>query len=116
MKTQIDPFQALADPTRRSIVEALRNGERQVNDIVEQAGIHQSGVSRHLRILHEAAVVWMRPDGQRRVYCLRPEPFRRLDEWLGQYRRLWEARLDRLGAALEKQQSRRKRPNKEQDR
>jgi len=102
MKTHIDPFQALADPTRRSIVEALRNGERQVNDIVEQARIHQSGVSRHLRILHEAGFVSMRPDGQRRLYCLRPEPFRELDKWLGQYRNLWEARLE---AALEKQRS-----------
>ena len=115
METQIDPFQALADPTRRSIVEALRNGERQVNDIVEQAGIHQSGVSRHLRILHEAGFVSMRPDGQRRLYCLRPEPFRGLDEWLAQYRNLWEARLDRLGAALESRQSVKKKPNKEQD-
>ena len=115
METQLDPFQALADPTRRSIVEALRNGERQVNDIVEQARIHQSGVSRHLRILHEAGFVSMRPDGQRRLYCLRPEPFRELDKWLAQYRNLWEARLDRLGAALEKQQSSGKPQNKEQD-
>jgi DNA-binding transcriptional ArsR family regulator len=114
METHLDPFQALADPTRRSIVEALRNGERQVNEIVEQAGIHQSGVSRHLRILHEAGFVSMRPDGQRRLYSLRPEPFRGLDEWLARYRSLWEARLDRLGAALEKQQSSEKPPNKEQ--
>src|ERR1700722_17862337 len=116
METQLDLFQVLADPTRRSIVVALRNGERQVNDIVEQAGIHQSGVSRHLRILHEAGFVAMRPDGQRRLYCLRPEPFRRLDAWLAHYRRLWEARLDHFGAALEKRQSSRKRRNKEQDR
>ena len=115
MTTQLDPFQVLADPTRRSIVEALRNGERQVNDIVEQAGIHQSGVSRHLRILHEAGFVSMRPDGQRRLYCLRPEPFRELEQWLAQYRSLWEARLDRLGAALERQQSSEKPRNKEQD-
>ena len=115
METQLTPFQALADPTRRRIVEALRNGERQVNDIVEQAGIHQSGVSRHLRILHEAGFVSMRPDGQRRLYSLRPEPFRGLDEWLAQYRGLWEARLDRLGAALEEKQSSGTPPNKEQD-
>jgi DNA-binding transcriptional ArsR family regulator len=115
METQLDPFQALADPTRRSIVEALRHGERQVNDIVGQAGIHQSGVSRHLRILLEAGFVSMRPDGQRRLYCLRPEPFRGLDEWLAQYRSLWEARLDRLGAALEDQQSSGNLPNNEQD-
>src|SRR5580700_10676564 len=115
MITQIDPFQALADPTRRCIVELLRNGERQVNDIVEQAGVHQSGVSRHLRILHEAGFVSMRPDGQRRLYCLKPEPFRGLDKWLARYRNLWEARLDHLGAALEKQQSSGEPPNEEQD-
>ena len=100
---QSNAFQTLADPTRRRIVEALRNGERQVNDIVEQAGIHQSGVSRHLRILHEAGFVSMRPDGQRRIYSLRPEPFYELDKWLGQYHSLWQARLDRLGATLEEQ-------------
>src|SRR5580700_682246 len=116
MITQIDPFQALADPRRRCIVEALRNGERQVNDIVEHAGIHQSGVSRHLRILHEAGFVSMRPEGQRRLYSLRPEPFREVDKWLARYRSLWEARLDRFGEALEKRQSRRKPPNKDQNR
>ena len=115
MEAQLDALQVLADPTRRSIVEALRNGELQVNDIVEHVGIHQSGVSRHLRIIHEAGFVSMRPDGQRRLYCLRPEPFRGLDEWLAQYRSLWEARLDRLGAALEEQQSSGKPPTKEQD-
>src|SRR5918995_7245686 len=97
----LDPFETLADPSRRRIVEALRDGERQVNDIVRQAGIHQSGVSRHLRILHESGFVSVRPDGQRRLYALRPEPFRELDAWLAGYRRLWEARLDRFGAALE---------------
>src|SRR5437868_8685617 len=101
MDMQTDAFQTLADPTRRRIVETLRRGERQVNDIVEQAGIHQSGVSRHLRILHEAGFVSVRPVGQRRLYALRPEPFHELEAWLNDYRRLWEARLDRFGAALE---------------
>ena len=110
---QTDAFQTLADPTRRRIVEALRDGEQQVNDIVEQAGIHQSGVSRHLRILHEAGFVSMRADGQRRLYSLRPEPFRELDGWLAKYRNLWQARLDRLGAALEEQRKRRRASKKE---
>lgn len=101
METQLNAFETLADPTRRRIVEALRNGERPVGDIVEQAGIHQSGVSRHLRILLAAGFVAMRPEGQRRLYSLRPEPFRELETWLAQYRLLWEARLDRFGAALE---------------
>ena len=94
-------FETLADPTRRRIVEALRDGEQQVNDIVRQAGIHQSGVSRHLRILHDSGFVSVRPNGQRRLYALRPEPCRELEAWLAGYRRLWEVRLDRFGAALE---------------
>ncbi len=105
-------FQMLADPSRRRIVEALRHGEKQVNDIVVRAGIHQSGVSRHLRILSEAGFVTMRPDGQRRLYSLRSGPFSELDKWLTMFRGLWEARLDRFGAALEKQQMRRKNSHK----
>lgn len=108
MVMQLDPFQTLADPTRRSIVEVLRSGERQVNDIVEQARIHQSGVSRHLRILLQAGFVAVRPVGQRRFYALKPDRFRELDQWLAQYRSLWEARLDRFGTALEDKQRRNK--------
>jgi DNA-binding transcriptional ArsR family regulator len=104
----IDPFVTLADPTRRRVVDALRTGERQVNDLVAAVGIHQSGVSRHLRILSEAGFVTMRPDGSRRLYSLKPEPFREIDAWLGQYRQLWDARLDRFGAALEARQQRRR--------
>ncbi|MBC6982157.1 winged helix-turn-helix transcriptional regulator [Caulobacter sp. 17J80-11] len=100
-----DAFEILADPTRRRIVASLRDGERQVGDIVREAGVHQSGVSRHLRILHEGGFVSVRPDGQRRLYALRPEPFRDLDAWLSDYRRLWEARLDRFGAALEQRRA-----------
>ena len=88
MGVQSDAFQALADPTRRRIVEALGRGETQVGDIVQRAGIHQSGVSRHLGILHEAGFVSMRPDGQRRLYSLRPDRFRELEEWLARYRGL----------------------------
>jgi DNA-binding transcriptional ArsR family regulator len=113
MDTQSQAFQALADPTRRRVVEALRHGEQPVNDIVEAAGVHQSGVSRHLRILHEAGFVSMRPDGQRRLYSLKPEPFRALDDWLAQYRSLWEARLDRFGAALEQRRQRPRNTRKE---
>ncbi|WP_338871461.1 metalloregulator ArsR/SmtB family transcription factor [Myxococcus stipitatus] len=101
---QLDVFQVLADPTRRRIVEALLNGEQQVSDVVEKAGVHQSGVSRHLRILSESGFVSMRPEGQRRLYALKSEPFQELEGWLGPYRQLWEARLDRFGAALKKKQ------------
>ncbi len=101
---QIDAFQTLADPTRRRVLDALRRGEQPVNDLVAAVGIHQSGISRHLRILHEAGFVTVRPDGQRRLYSLQPEPFRAIEDWLAQYRQLWEARLDRFGAALEARQ------------
>jgi DNA-binding transcriptional ArsR family regulator len=97
---QTDLFHTLADPTRRRIVEAMRQGELQVNEIVTRASIHQSGVSRHSRILHEAGFVSVRPDGQRRYYALRAEPFQALEIWLSTYRDLWEDRLDRFGVAL----------------
>jgi DNA-binding transcriptional ArsR family regulator len=101
----IDTFEALADTTRRRIVESLRNGEKPVSEIVKHSGIHQSGVSRHLRILNEAGFVAMRPLGQQRLYSLRPEPFRQLESWLAGYRALWEGRLDRFAEALEQSKS-----------
>lgn len=97
---QLYAFQTLADPTRLRIVEALAAGEQAVGDLVRAVDIDQSGVSRHLRILGEAGFVTMRPDGQRRLYSLRPEPFRAIDGWVAAYRKLWEGRLDRFDAAL----------------
>ncbi len=101
----IDTFEALADPTRRSIVESLQSGEKPVGEIVKCSGIHQSGVSRHLRILNEAGFVSMRALGQQRLYSLKAEPFRELEAWLAGYRGLWERRLDRFAEALEKTES-----------
>jgi DNA-binding transcriptional ArsR family regulator len=109
-----DAFQTLADPTRRRIVEALRDGEQPVNDIVDRLDIHQSGVSRHLRILHQAGFVRVRPEGPKRLYSLRPEPFREIDAWLTRYRGLWEARLDKLGQELDRRQKARTATRKEE--
>lgn len=109
-------FLALAEPARLRIVEALRGGEMPVNDVVAAVDIHQSGVSRHLRILREAGFVRVRRDGQRRLYSLRPEPFREVEAWLASYRDLWEARLDRFGAALaDKKQTKTKTKTKRKD-
>jgi DNA-binding transcriptional ArsR family regulator len=105
MSSQINLFQALADPARLRIVEAMKSGECAVGDIVERMNIHQSGVSRHLRILADAGIVKMRPEGQKRLYSLRKEAFDQLDAWVAGYRRHWEARLDRFGAALEQRQA-----------
>lgn len=108
MMVHSSSFETLADPTRRRIVEALLTGEQAVNDLVAAVEIHQSGVSRHLGILHHAGFVQVRPDGPKRYYSLRPEPFVELDVWLTQYRRLWEGRLDRFGAELARRQKARR--------
>jgi DNA-binding transcriptional ArsR family regulator len=101
-------FATLADPTRFRIIELLREGEQAVSDIVERVEVHQSGVSRHLGILLELGLVQVRRDGQHRRYSLRPDPFRDIEAWVIGYRRLWDARLDRLDAALRGKASSRK--------
>ena len=75
-----------------------------MNDIVAVVDIDQSGVSRHLGILSKAGFVQVRPDGPRRLYSLRPEPFRALEAWVTAYRRRWEGRLDTFAEALERKQ------------
>ncbi len=91
-----DTFALLADPMRRRIVEILQAGERSVNEIVDQVDIRQPGVSRHLRILHEAGFVRVRSDGQRRIYSLRPGAFQELDAWVRRYVHDQLGRLQRL--------------------
>ncbi len=89
-------LEAIAEPTRRRILDAIRSKERSVGDLVERVGMHQPGVSRHLRVLREAGLVEVRRDAQRRLYRLRPEPLKELDEWLEPYRAEWSQRLDSL--------------------
>src|ERR1700758_1284849 len=105
MEAQLKLFNALADPARLRIVQTMRAGEGAVGDIVARMDIEQSGVSRHLRILSEAGIVQMRPDGQKRLYSLRKEAFDQLEAWVAAYRRHGEARLDRFGAALQRSRS-----------
>ena len=97
-----DVFQILADPTRRRLVEALRSGERSVTELVDVVDIGQSGVSRQLAILEDARFVIVRPEGRRRLYALRPEPFSEIDDWMMGYRAMWEARIDRLATELDR--------------
>ncbi len=89
-------FDALADPTRRRILELLRTEERPVGELVEALGLSQPAVSRHLRLLREAGLVAARVDAQRRLYRLRPQSLQELDAWLEPYRLLWSGRLDDL--------------------
>lgn len=92
----------IAEPTRRRILDAVRDGECSVSDLVERVGMHQPGVSRHLKVLRDAGLVEVRPDGQRRLYRLNPEPLRELDAWLEPYRAHWAGRLDALERHLER--------------
>jgi DNA-binding transcriptional ArsR family regulator len=94
-------FEVLAEPNRRRILDLLYGGHRAVGELVEQLGLSQPAVSKHLRILKEAGLVVARPDAQRRLYELRAEPLSELDEWLAPYRRMWEQRLDALERHLD---------------
>jgi DNA-binding transcriptional ArsR family regulator len=87
---------ALSDQSRRTMLEALREGPATVTELASVIPIARPGVSRHLRVLREAGLVDVRKDAQRRVYSLRPQPLAELDGWLGKYRALWEQRMDAL--------------------
>jgi len=109
-----DVFQVLADPTRRRIIDALRSGERSVGELVEVVDIGQPGVSRQLAILEDADFVVVRPEGRRRLYSLRPEPFRELSQFVTAYRAIWEGRLDRFAAELDRRRKSKNRKEKRQ--
>jgi DNA-binding transcriptional ArsR family regulator len=96
MVAALDVLEVIADPTRRRILDAVREGERSVNDLVLRVGMHQPGVSRHLKVLRDAGLVEVRRDAQRRMYRLRAEPLMELDAWLEPYRAEWAGRLDSL--------------------
>jgi DNA-binding transcriptional ArsR family regulator len=89
-------FEVLAEPTRRRILDLLRERERSVGELVDRLTLSQPGVSKHLRVLREAGLVQVRTDAQRRWYGLRPEPLTEIDAWLAPYRSLWAQRLDAL--------------------
>jgi DNA-binding transcriptional ArsR family regulator len=89
-------LRALADDSRRTMLEALTGGPATAGDLAALLPIARPGVSRHLRVLRESGLVEVRQEAQRRVYSLRAEPLAEVDEWLGRYRALWEQRLDAL--------------------
>ena len=96
MATPTSTFHGLAEPTRRRILDLLREDERPVGALVATLRISQPGVSKHLRVLREAGLVEVRHDAQRRLYSVRPEPLVEIDQWLEPYRRRWANRLDAL--------------------
>ena len=101
MMAMAAPFEVLAEPNRRRILDLLRVSERAVGGLVQELLVSQPAVSKHLRILREAGLVEVRSEAQRRIYRVRTEPLRAIDEWLEPYRRLWASRLDQLERHLD---------------
>jgi DNA-binding transcriptional ArsR family regulator len=95
-------FEALAEPTRRSIVELLAEGERSAGEIASHFATSRPGISRHLRVLHEHGLVTARAEGTRRLYSLDPGPLQEVDEWIAHYRRFWTNRLDALDTEIKR--------------
>lgn len=98
---------ALTEPNRLQIVELLREGPLTVNQIAERLHIRQPQTSKHLKILHEAGLVEVQAEANRRIYRLRSEPLQEMDEWLDSFRGIWEKRFDQLEDYLEKLQKKR---------
>jgi DNA-binding transcriptional ArsR family regulator len=100
----MEVFEALADPTRRRIVELLAEGERSAGELAGEFRLTRPAVSKHLRVLREAGVVDVRGDAQRRIYRLEPEALGAAEEWLARHRGFWQRRLDALEAHIEKEE------------
>ncbi|MGY0004569.1 ArsR/SmtB family transcription factor [Micromonospora sp. I033] len=98
-----DAFAVLAEPTRRRILDRLRRSESSVGDLVEELGMSQPAVSKHLKVLREAGLVSCRTAAQQRIYRIDPGPLRAVDDWLGPYRRMWTDHLDALERHLDKE-------------
>ncbi len=96
----VTTFEALVDPTRRQILDLLRERPHLVGELVDQLKISQPLMSKHLRVLRDAGLVNVRQDAQRRWYELRPEPLAQVDMWLASYRHLWVERYERLDEYL----------------
>ncbi len=110
----LETFRALAEPNRLQIVELLLAGPRPVGDMVDELGLRQPQVSKHLRVLSEAGLVDVRVDAQRRIYALRPAPLQELEAWLERYRRIWESNFQRLDALLDDMKAKEKKRKKQQ--
>jgi DNA-binding transcriptional ArsR family regulator len=97
----VEVFDVLTDPSRRRILDLLREREHLVGELVSDLGLSQPGVSKHLRVLRDAGLVRVRIDAQRRWYGLDPAPLAEVDRWLAPYRRYWADRLDLLERHLD---------------
>jgi DNA-binding transcriptional ArsR family regulator len=99
--TTADAFNAIAEPRRRQILDALARGERPVNDLVAMLGLAQPQVSKHLRVLREVGAVDVREQGRQRLYRLNGHALKPIHDWVKDYERTWSERFDQLDAVLE---------------
>ena len=98
--TTADAFNAVAEPRRRQILDALAGGERPVNVLVAQLGLSQPQVSKHLKVLREVGLVDARNHGRQRLYRLNGKPLKPIHDWVKNYERAWNERFDALDAVL----------------
>jgi DNA-binding transcriptional ArsR family regulator len=99
--TTTDAFNAVAEPRRRQILDALANGERPVNDLVQLLDLAQPQVSKHLKVLREVGLVDVRGEGRSRIYRLNGHPLKPIHDWVANYEEMWTERFDRLDVVLE---------------
>jgi DNA-binding transcriptional ArsR family regulator len=99
--TTADAFNAVAEPRRRQILDALSGGERPVNELVRVVGLAQPQVSKHLRVLREVGAVDVREDGRQRLYRLNGNALKPIHDWVKEYERTWSERFDQLDVVLE---------------
>jgi DNA-binding transcriptional ArsR family regulator len=99
--TTTDAFNAVAEPRRRQILDVLAEGERPVNDLVDELGLAQPQVSKHLRVLREVGLVHVRDEGRQRMYRLNGRPLKPIHDWVKSYERSWNERFDALEELLE---------------
>jgi DNA-binding transcriptional ArsR family regulator len=103
--TTADPFNAVAEPRRRQILDVLAGGERPVNDLVDALGLTQPQVSKHLRVLREVGAVDVRTEGRHRLYRVNGRALKPIHDWIKDYERLWSDRFEELDAVLEELKS-----------
>ena len=103
--TTTDAFNAVAEPRRRQILDALVAGERRVNDLVDLLEISQPQVSKHLKVLREVGLVQVREEGRERIYRLQGRPLKPIHDWVKSYERMWNDRFDALDEVLEELQT-----------
>ncbi len=99
--TTVDAFNAVAEPRRRQILDALAGGEHPVGDLVERLGLAQPQVSKHLRVLREVGLVRVRDEGRKRIYHLNGEGLKPIHDWVSAYEQTWSERFERLDEVLE---------------